>query len=116
MDGNVTEGISSNVFWVTERTLFTPADSLPLYPGVTRESVLEAADQAGVPVNVGSHGPDALRDAEAVFLTNAVRGVEAVARLEDRILGPSEITVTLAAASLGLRKADGIEIRRDAER
>ncbi len=85
--GRVTEAAAANLFWWSGETVFTPQENLPLYPGVTRQIVLEVAAEIGLPVGTGAFGPEALLAAEAVFLTNAVRGIEQVFSLHGRQLG-----------------------------
>lgn len=89
--GRLTEASSANLFWLRGGVLYTPAAELPLYAGVTRERTLEAAQEQGMQVREDRFPPSALADAEAVFLTNAVRGVEPVRRLDGRSLAwPAE--------------------------
>jgi branched-chain amino acid aminotransferase len=80
--GTVAEGATSNVFWVDDDGLHTPAADLALLPGITRAYVLDLArDQAGVPVNTGEYDVEAIRDADECFLTNStweLRPVRAV--------------------------------------
>ncbi|MEE9207870.1 MAG: aminotransferase class IV [Gemmatimonadota bacterium] len=85
-EGRVIEAGSANVFWWSDGTLHTPGESGAMYPGVTREVVLAAAADTGLRVDSQSAEPDSLRGAEAVFLTNAVRGVERAHRLDGRAL------------------------------
>jgi branched-subunit amino acid aminotransferase/4-amino-4-deoxychorismate lyase len=80
--GLVLEAAAANVFWADDAELFTPSASLPLYPGVTRSIVIESARQAGWTVHEGEFAPSDLRRSTAAFLTNAVRGIEPIARLD----------------------------------
>jgi len=107
-EGLVTEAVASNVFWLADGILYTPAADLPLYPGVTRETVIEAAGALNVPVEAGRYGPDRLLEADEVLLTNAVRGVETVGELDERQLGTTALGQTLADASLALRFDEGV--------
>ncbi len=80
-EGRVSEGVFSNIFWVIGGRLFTPGLETHALPGVTRGLVLELAREAAIPVEEGSYSVEDLRRAEAVFLTNAARGIVAVSRL-----------------------------------
>ncbi|MEN8143698.1 MAG: aminotransferase class IV [Gemmatimonadota bacterium] len=105
-EGLVTEAGSANVFWWSGGSLHTPGESAALYPGVTRQVVLAVAAEIGFPVQSQSADPASLRDAEAVFLTNAVRGVERSRSLGGRALGwPGELE-ELARAVESRRLAD----------
>lgn len=77
--GALLEASASNLFWAGDRTLFTPSAELPLYPGATREVVIEVAREAGWKVEEGRFDAQSLKAARAAFLTNATRGVEPVA-------------------------------------
>lgn len=80
--GRLLEASASNLFWEADGELFTPSDSLPLYPGVTRSVVIQEARRAGWTVHEGEFGPRALESASGAFLTNAVRGLEPIAELD----------------------------------
>ncbi len=96
VDGHVTEGATSNVFFVDGGTLKTPATSLPLLPGVTRNVVLELAREEGFPVETGAYGVSDLRAAEEVFLTNTTWEVRPVTDVEGASLEVGPMTKLLA--------------------
>ena len=84
VDGNVAEGATSNLFFVDDGVLKTPAAG-SLLPGITRETVLELADQEGFPVETGRYSLEDVRGADEAFLTNTtweVRPIEAVDGIE----------------------------------
>jgi len=111
VDGVVTEASAANVFWLRGGSLWTPGDGLPLYAGLTRAAVLEAAAELGMEVRSGAFPARELRDAEAAFLTNAVRGVERVWRLDGRMLAwPDELNA-LRRAMRRRRRARSIPLR-----
>ncbi len=83
-DGVLTEASASNLFWLDRGALRTPSEDLPLYPGVTREVALRVAADIGLTTEEGGYGAEALTQAEGAFLTNAVRGIEPVARIDGR--------------------------------
>jgi branched-chain amino acid aminotransferase len=85
VDGHVTEGATSNVFWVADGTLTTPTTELSLLPGITRDVVLDLAREAEIPVETGRYEPAALTDSEEVFLTNSTWEIRPVGTLD----GPS---------------------------
>jgi branched-chain amino acid aminotransferase len=85
VDGNVAEGATSNVFFVSDQGLRTPSADLDLLPGVTRDIVLDLAREEGFPVETGAYSLDALRNADEAFLTNStweIRPVETVDGIE----------------------------------
>ena len=80
-DGHVTEGATSNLFFVRDNALRTPSLDGPVLPGITRRVVLELAREEGIPVEEGQYTPEEIRSADEVFLTNStweLRPVEIV--------------------------------------
>jgi len=81
------EGAVSNVFVVAGGRLLTPPVEDGLLAGVTRATVLEVAEDLGVPAEQRSLSVHDLLDADEVFLTNAIMEVLPVARVEARAIG-----------------------------
>ena len=74
------EGSRSNLFIIHNGEIQTPAIASPIVPGVMRSLILEIAGKASLVVkhpDAISH--EALKMADEVFLTNAVRGIIPVA-------------------------------------
>lgn len=78
--GHITSGCMANVFWLKDDQLFTPALSTGCLAGTTRECVLDNIDCKEVEVPV-----DAVKDADAIFLTSAGIGIVQVTEFEDRV-------------------------------
>ncbi|MCX2819362.1 aminotransferase class IV [Haladaptatus sp. F3-133] len=78
-DGHVRSGTVSNVFTVHDGTVGTPEAGIR--EGVTREVVLETADEKGYETDVGE---TTVEDADAVFLTNTTWGVRPVEKIDGR--------------------------------
>lgn len=94
-DGNLAEGATSNVFFVEDGTLKTPATG-EILPGITRELVLELAAGEEFPVETGTYGVDAVRDADEAFLTNTTGEVRPVGTVDGIAVGGGPITTLLA--------------------
>lgn len=80
-DGHVAEGATSNVFFVDDKALKTPALDGPVLPGVTRSVVIDLARSEEIPVREGAYTPEDVRYADEVFLTNTtweIRPVDTV--------------------------------------
>lgn len=93
---NVTEGPGFNVFAVVDGVLRTPKAGCLL--GITRQTVLELAADAGIPTQVGDLPVAALRSAQEIFFTTTAGGVMPVRTLDDADVGPEfpgPITSTL---------------------
>ncbi|WP_336325767.1 aminotransferase class IV [Halovenus sp. HT40] len=90
VDGLLAEGATSNLFFVEGETLHTPSESVPLLPGITRNIVLELADEAGIPVETGAYEPDRLADATELFVTNSTWEIRPVTSVDGRAyeIGP----------------------------
>jgi para-aminobenzoate synthetase/4-amino-4-deoxychorismate lyase len=72
------EADRANVFAVQGGAVFTPPLDGRILPGVTRNTVIELAREDGVEVIEGVISLDQLVDSDEVFLTNSIRGIEAV--------------------------------------
>lgn len=75
-NGFLCEAMSSNVFILFDKKLYTPSLAEGCVAGVMRRVVMELAEKSGLPVIEAQINPDILNEAEEVFLTNAVRGVQ----------------------------------------
>ncbi|MFB6071817.1 MAG: aminotransferase class IV [Halobacterium sp.] len=95
-DGFVTEGASSNAFFVDDGVLHTPSLDLDVLPGITRWAVLELADELGVPVEEGHFEPADFYAADEAFFTNTTWEVRPVARLDDATYETCRVGAALA--------------------
>ena len=94
--GHVTEGATSNLFFVEDGTLKTPRPEGDLLPGVTRSTVLDVAREEAFPVEEGRYEPETVRSADEAFLTNTTWEVRPVSRLDGTCLDTGPITRLLA--------------------
>ena len=84
-EGNVTEGPGFNVFAVTDGGLRTPRRGVLL--GVTRRTVFDICDAAGIPWTEGVVPVADLAAADELFVTSTAGGVMAVTALSGKIVG-----------------------------
>jgi branched-chain amino acid aminotransferase len=91
---DVAEGATSNLFFVDDGTLKTPAPG-DLLPGITREVVLELAENESFPVERGHYDLDTVRDADEAFLTNRTWELRPVATIDGIDVGGGPITSLL---------------------
>lgn len=82
-EGFVAEGVSSNIFWIKEDILYTPALSTGILPGVTRKMVLSLAEESGLRLTVGNFTKEAVLQAEEVFVTNSIQEIVPIHSIED---------------------------------
>jgi 4-amino-4-deoxychorismate lyase len=89
-EGELVGGTASNVFIVRGHELATPDLRYCGIRGVMRAEVLKLANRLGIATHEEPLWPENLEDATEVFVTNAVRGIRAVAALDRRAwpLGP----------------------------
>jgi len=80
-DGYVAEGITSNIFWVQEGTLYTPSLETGILAGTTREWVVREAATIGLRVQEGLYEVEMVETADEVFVTNAVQELVPIKRL-----------------------------------
>lgn len=81
--GRVVEGISANLFARIGNTFVTPPIIDCGVAGTVRRQVLERGRACGIEVAEARLDLAALRQAEAVYLTNALWGIRPLARIED---------------------------------
>ncbi len=95
-EGNITEGPGFNIFVLYDGTLLTPKSGV--LEGITRRSVLDLADELGIPAREDMFGPDALREADEVFITSTAGGVIPVTKVNGKPVGtgtPGEVTMLI---------------------
>jgi branched-chain amino acid aminotransferase len=83
-DGMLSEGSGQNVFVVLKGTLHTPTINGTLLAGITRDTILSIARDAGIPVREEPLPREMLYAADEVFLTGTASEVTPV-RSVDRI-------------------------------
>ncbi|WP_210471805.1 aminodeoxychorismate lyase [Sporosarcina sp. 6E9] len=74
-EGFVAEGVTSNVFWIKDGELFTPAIETGILPGTTRAIVMEIAEMDGMTVNEGFYTQKVVEAADELFVTNAIQEI-----------------------------------------
>ncbi len=85
--GRIGEAASANVFWSQDGQLFTPPLSEEIVAGVARSHLIEVLSQSGFRVEEAPLLPARLFEADALFLTNAFRGLRYVACCEGTKFG-----------------------------
>lgn len=84
-EGYVCEAPGYNVFMVKKGMIYTPRDNI--LEGITRQTVMELAEAAGITVLDGRIQPFDLYNADEVFLSSTAGGIFAVAELDGRAIG-----------------------------
>lgn len=85
-EGFVAEGVTSNVFWMKDDVLFTPAVETGILPGTTRWFVMNIAQSKNIGVNEGFFSKEDVENADELFVTNAVQELVPLASIGDILL------------------------------
>lgn len=75
-DGFLCESMSSNLFVVYDRKLYTPSLNEGCIGGVMRQVVIRLAKENGLELIEAQINPNILNEADEVFLTNAAKGIQ----------------------------------------
>lgn len=99
--GNLAEGIGSNIFLVRDGKLFTPAEKYVL-PGVSRQMTLDLAGKLGIPAVEGDLDLFDAANADEIFLTSTSLCIAGVRRFNGAPVGdgssPGPVTKRLMDA------------------
>ncbi|MGD7046481.1 aminodeoxychorismate lyase [Jeotgalibacillus proteolyticus] len=74
-DGFAAEGVTSNLFWITQKTLYTPSLATGILAGITRAMVLAIAKHAGLQVEEGFYRKEDVLKGDEVFVTNSIQEI-----------------------------------------
>ena len=97
-DGMLSEGSGQNVFIVHNGTLYTPLIDGTLLPGITRDTIVTLARDAGIPVREQQLPREMLYVADEVFFTGTAAEVTPVRSVDRITVGdgrPGQITLQL---------------------
>ena len=96
--GEVTEGSTSNVFWIEHGAVCTPPLNVGALPGITRAIIFELCDTLNISRKEQPVRPDELFSCEGVFLSLTTRGVVEADSIDGKPLRHSPITSRLREA------------------
>lgn len=94
-NGVVTEGASSNVFYVKDGTVVTPPLSRHILAGITRMAVLNILKETGIPYEEKNFSERDLLGADEVFITSTSSEVLPVVSVNNKPIGtgrPGDLT------------------------
>lgn len=90
-DGIITEGSISNVFVVKNNEIYTPEPSNLILAGITRDLIIELAENATIKVHQDQVTLDDLFTADEVWISSSSREISPVTLIDDKIIGTGEI-------------------------
>ncbi|RAK65191.1 branched-chain amino acid transaminase [Hymenobacter edaphi] len=96
MHGNVAEGPGANFFFERDGELFTPPAG-SILRGITRNTIIDLAREAGIRVTETFFRPEELRTATGAFMTGTAAEVVGVAAIDDLVFD-TPFADTLGAA------------------
>jgi branched-chain amino acid aminotransferase len=99
-DGRLAEASAANVFLITGDRLVTPPLNPDVFPGITRQTILDLARTEGIDVVEVDVGRDALAKTEGALLTSTLMEIRGISHLGDRALSTGELPIftTLVSA------------------
>lgn len=97
-NGEVAETAGANLFWIYHDKICTTPTGRGVLPGITRAVVLEICQVLGLPTNKRVIKPEALRNAEGIFLTQSVLGIVTISLLDGEPVPPSPLVDKIHAA------------------
>lgn len=112
-EGYVAEATGDNIFIVKNGNLYTPPPHVGLLEGITRNTVMELAARAGIPVAERVFTRYEVYAADECFLTGTAAEVIPVVRVDGRLVGsgqPGPISRDLIVMFRELTKSDGPQI------
>ena len=93
--GRVSESTGSNIFFVIDGEIHTPIPDCFLN-GITRQTVIQIAEQQGLKVIVRDIYPDEISKADEIFLTGSAVEVTPVGKIDDHSFKVGKITSAIA--------------------
>lgn len=97
-DGYVAEGTGDNIFIVKDNEIVTPPTTAGILIGITRNVVIELANEAGMMVKEEQLTRDDLYNADECFLTGTAAEIIPVVNIDGRKIAsgkPSKVTLNL---------------------
>ena len=85
--GHITEGAACNIFAVFGNELATPPKSAELLPGITRDLILELAQENGIQTSECEITLEEFKLADEVWLTSSTKEILPVTKLNDQPVG-----------------------------
>jgi branched-chain amino acid aminotransferase len=103
--GNVSEGSGENIFVVRNGKIYTPPLGSSVLPGITRDSIIQLAEEAGIPVIEQVLAREILYIADEVFFTGTAAEVTPIRSVDRITVGkgqPGPVTLRLQERFLSI--------------
>ena len=99
-EGYVADGPGENIFVVKDGRIVTPPLSMSILPGITRDSVIQIAQDLGYVVEEANLIRTDLYLADEIFMTGTAAEVTPVRSVDDHEIGAGPVTLELQKAYL----------------
>jgi branched-chain amino acid aminotransferase len=100
-EGFIADGSGENVFIVKDGVIATPPLSTSILPGITRDSLIQIAQDLGYAVEEKNLIRSDLVTADEIFMTGTAAEVTPIREVDDRLVGPpGPVTTELQTAYL----------------
>jgi len=90
-EGHVAEGSAENIFIIRDGVLITPSKSDDVLEGITRNTIIQLAQDSGIPVEIRSIDRTELYIAQEVFFTGTGAQVAWIKSIDGRKIGNGKI-------------------------
>jgi branched-chain amino acid aminotransferase len=90
-DGHLTEASAANVFLIVGGRLITPRLKPDVFPGITRQVVLELASRNGIEAQQAELRRADLAEIDGAFVCSTLMEIRAVSKLGERLLPTAEL-------------------------
>ncbi len=91
----ITEGAASNVFIVSQGNIITPPKSQHLLPGITRDLIVELAQQHQLPIYEQAISKEQLFQAEEVWISSSTKEIVPVVQIDQQLINQGQVgTIT----------------------
>jgi branched-chain amino acid aminotransferase len=100
-DGYVADGSGENIFVIKDGTIFTPDLSASILPGITRDTIIQMAQDLGYTVVEKQLIRTDLYLADEVFMCGTAAEVTPIREVDDQVIGPpGPVTLAIQKAYL----------------
>lgn len=90
-NNHITEATASNVFMVKNGEIYTPPKNNLILAGITRDLIVELAENASIKVHQEQITVEQLLNADEVWVSSSSREISPVSHINDKIVGNGEI-------------------------
>ena len=85
-DGIINEGSRSNIFFVKEKTVYTPSLEQNILPGVTRAFIIKLLKENDISIFEESIPIDFINESDEIWLTSSTKEIQPVDYINEREL------------------------------